>query len=272
MGIYDRTSGSYTGLLGRLQRGVSYDIFHSQIFFSILKFNQECHQNFIKCHQKFIKNFIQHFFHPQEIDMVTVPVYYPLIDSDDKFRYTAALYGDTMTICSGYHINEESHEGKLFTMFTTIPYGLWVGYFFSFLLFIALSIYGTRKLKRSYPSIWTMTSAFMEQYYFPSGSRFISVLSFVVSISVYIMMTYAKNSMRTDLVTIDRPIVITTYDEIIDHGIKVAFAKVIPEWEQFHNAPIGSKERALFSNHVPITLTPDTANWLIKEMMDQRYG
>lgn len=211
-------------------------------------------------------------FLSQEIDIVTVPVYYPLMDSDDKFCYTAALHDDTMTLCSGYHINEESHEGKLFTMFTTVPYGLWVGYFLSFLLFIALSIYGTRKLKRSYPSIWTMTSAFMEQYYFPSGSRFTSFISFVVSISVFIMMTYAKNSMRTDLVTIDKPIVITTYDEIIDRGVKVAFAKVVPEWEQFHNAPTGSKEHALFTNHVSILLTPDTANWIIQEMMDQRYG
>lgn len=176
-----------------------------------------------------------------------------------------------MTLCSGYRINEIHNEGKLLTMFTTVPHGLWIGYLMSLLFFICLSIYGIRKLKQSYPSIWTLTSVFLEQYYFPSGSCFINVISFVVSVSVYFMITFAKNSMKTDLVTIDKPFVITTYDQIIDHKIEVAFLKVVPEGGKFQNAPSGSKQHALFTNHIYIRLTPSTINWLIKEMIEQRF-
>lgn len=64
--------------------------------------------------------------------------------------------------------------------------------------------------------------------------------------------------MSTDLVSIDKPTAVTSYDDIINRGIKAAFTKVLPEWETFQNAPPGSKERALFDNSENVGLNPVT--------------
>lgn len=75
---------------------------------------------------------------------------------------------------------------------------------------------------------------------------------------MYISLRVIGNCMSTDLVTIDKPIAVTSYDDIINRGIKAAFTEVLPEWETFQNAPSGSKEHTLFENSENVGLNPVT--------------
>lgn len=58
---------------------------------------------------------------------------------------------------------------------------------------------------------------------------------------------------------VEKPKVITPYDDIIKRKASALFSQVLPEYETFENAPIGNKERAIFENYVPIGLSPVTA-------------
>ena len=52
--------------------------------------------------------------------------------------------------------------------------------------------------------------------------------------------------MSTDLVTIDKPVTIQSYDDIIDRKVRSLMLNMLPEYEKFESAPIGSKEQKIF--------------------------
>lgn len=200
-----------------------------------------------------------------------MPVYYPLIYPDDSFTYTPIVYEDIMTIFSAYNVTNGTQTGDLFEMFTQVPYGLWIGYFVSFFAFVFISLIGSRILKQKYSSFWMTTCAFLDQDNFPTDSLFVSVLSTAVMTGMFFMMTYAGNSMSTDLVTVEKPVVITTYDQVIDRGIKTIYTKVLPEWERFSNAPPGSTEWKLFQNSYEASLTPSNADKFRSGLLNQEF-
>lgn len=61
------------------------------------------------------------------------------------------------------------------------------------------------------------------------------------------------NCMSTDLITIEDPIVIKTYDDIIDKKIVTAFTQASPEYGVFASAKPGTKEAQMFANKVEFT-------------------
>lgn len=161
-----------------------------------------------------------------------------------------------MTILSAYNTTNKVHVGDLFSMFTMVPYGLWIGYFVSFLIFFAVTRMGAKILRQRYSSFWMTTCAFLDQDNFPTDSLFITVLSFVVMLGMFFMMNYAGNCMSTDLITIENPIVIKTYNDIINKKIVTAFTAASPEYGIFAQANPETKEGQLFANKVEFTPGP----------------
>lgn len=200
-----------------------------------------------------------------------MPVYFPLRNDGNHSSYSPILYEDTMSIFSGYNVSTTEHHGDVLTMFKQIPKELWYGFVVSFFVFVQMSFIGARLLKQPYASFWMTVCAFLDQDNFPSRSAaFVSILSFVTMTGLFFMTAFGTNSMGTDLVTIDKPMVITTYDQIIGKGIKMVSTPTLPEWERFHSAPSGSKERALFEVIVPMSVSPTNLPIISSEIWNQK--
>lgn len=168
--------------------------------------------------------------------MVQVPVYGPLADPQDRFSYSTPLYEDAMFFLSCYNVSSNEVYGDVISMFQQIPLGLWIGYLASFFIFVTVSYLGSLVLKQAYSSLWMTVCAFLDQDNFPSTTKFVSVLSFVVMVAMFFLMSYSTNSIGTDLVTTDTPIAIKTYDDIINRKVTMFFTNVLPEYQKFKNA------------------------------------
>ena len=107
-----------------------------------------------------------------------------------------------------------------------------------------------------------------------SSSRQLSYkLTFCISvmIGVFFMMTYATNSISTDLVTIDKPITVTTYDQVIEGKIPTTYAKVMPELERFRRVRhLVARSGSFSMNSFPMELTPSAALQFKDDILNQK--
>ena len=197
------------------------------------------------------------------------PVYYPLEDLDGSMMHSPMLSEDTMSIFSGYYVSRKEYHGNLFDMFTMVPTRLWIGYFMSFFVFATIAQIGARLLRQRCSSLWMTVCAFLDQDNFPNGSMFMEVLSFAVMLAMFFMMTYAGNCMGTDLVSIEDPVTITSYEEIIEKGVKIALNRVLPEYDRFQNSPPSSSEGIMFKNRYDYVFTPESAMGLAPMILSQ---
>ena len=203
-----------------------------------------------------------------------MPVFFPLNDSKNSFAYSPPLVEDTMTIFSVYNTTTESHVGDVFSMFASVPRSLWIGFFISFVVFAFVSYLGGRLFKKSHSGVWLSVCAFLDQDshqgYYPSSARYFAILCSVNTMGLFFIMAYRSGCVSTDLVTIDKPIVIKTYDDIIERGVTTGFASITPEWGMFANSPRGSKERKIFENSLEIDFSPNTFFRLLEGLIRQK--
>ena len=96
-------------------------------------------------------------------------------------------------------------------------------------------------------SLWTNICAFLDQDNFPSGSGFVTIMSFFLMLGMFFLMTFTLNCVGTDLVTTKDPLIIKSYDQILKQKIKVIDNSVVPEFAEF-KTKTDSKEHALFQN------------------------
>lgn len=106
-------------------------------------------------------------------------------------------------------------------MFNTIPIGLWICLLCSFLTFISVLRFGHRLLDRRSRSdaTWITTCAFLDQDNFPTHRHYILLLSCFMSIGVFFAVNFLTNSVGTDLIVIEQPITVKSYDDIISRNI-----------------------------------------------------
>lgn len=182
--------------------------------------------------------------------MLLEAVSIPIEDPKNRFSYSVPLYEDTMFILSCYSVPSEKNYGDVVAMFSEIPTELWIGYLASFVIFVTVSYLGSLVLRQRYSSLWMTICAFVDQDNFPSTSKFVSVLSFVVMIAMFFFMSYSTNCMGTDLVTTDTPVVITSYDDIIRRNVTSYFQRVLSGYQQFKRSPVGTKEHTMYQNSV----------------------
>ena len=203
-----------------------------------------------------------------------MPVFFPLNDSKDSFAYSPPLAEDTMTIFSVYNTTTESHVGDVFSMFASVPISLWIGFFICFSAFSFVSYLGGRLLNKAHSSIWMSICTFFDQDthqdYYPSSARYFAILCSVTMMGLFFIMTYRGGCVSTDLVTIDKPIVIKTYDDIIERGVTTGFGSITPEWGMFANSPRGSKERKIFENSFEVDFSPNTFVNLLEGLVHQK--
>ena len=76
--------------------------------------------------------------------------------------------------------------------------------------------------------------------------------------------------MNANLVTLEDPIVVKSYEDIIDRDIKVILMREIPEFDKFSNALIGTKEHALFRQKKLFNRSPTSDVALMELLMNQK--
>lgn len=154
-----------------------------------------------------------------------IPIIYPLNTTDESIIYSKPTSETTMTILSFYNLTnvDDAKEQDITFMFSTVPPILWLGVFLSYLTFIAVFKFGHWLLdsERRSDSIWTITCAFLNEDSFPENHKYIALLSVVMATGVFFSMNFLGSLTTTDLVSIDSPILIKSYQNIIDRGISV---------------------------------------------------
>lgn len=72
--------------------------------------------------------------------------------------------------------------------------------------------------KKRTNAAWITTIAFLDQDNFPTTTTLVSTISLFVSVAMFFLMTYTKNSIGTDLVVVESPIIMKSYQDFIDVG------------------------------------------------------
>lgn len=203
-----------------------------------------------------------------------MPVFYPLNDSKDTFSYSPPLLEDTMTIFSVYSTSTETHVGDIFSMFSSVPYGLWAGILVCFMIFAFVSSVGRHLLRKSHSGVWMSVCTFLDQDthqdYYPEDAKYFAILSTTVMCGLFFIMAFRGGCVSTDLVTIDPPLVVDSYDYIVENGIETGFSKITPEWEKFKNSPKGSLEQKMFQRSFQVSFSPQTFINLLGGLISQK--
>lgn len=171
------------------------------------------------------------YIYLQKADIPGVPMHYPVPNSDDvELDYTGVNGEDIIHILSFYNTTDavNGRVNDILFMFDSIPIGLWIGLLCSFITFISVLRFGHRLLDRRSRSdaTWITTCSFLDQDNFPTHRRYILILSCFMSIGVFFAVNYLTNCVHTDLVVIEQPIVIKSYDDIISRNITGMFINV----------------------------------------------
>ena len=161
-------------------------------------------------------------------------------DDDRRFDYTSPLFEDYLYIYCAYNYSDAMEESDLMDAYLDFHWSYYVSLMLTFFVFL-LSWDICSKLgskisqtirteldKARLPGYWTMICAVLDQDQFPAISRIsFSILSFCFSLFFFITVDcFMMNTMSADLVTISDPVVVRSYQDVIDRAdMKVLFFK-----------------------------------------------
>lgn len=198
------------------------------------------------------------------LDYLAFPLYYPVQDDDELLEMASPFHEDTMTMTSMYNITTTRKTVDISHMYQSIPITLWLGLILSFAVYTLILQIGMRIMvaepktpkgrkeiigqqgRKSNPrSTWIMARAFLSHPSFPAGGNFITSISLSSCIAIFFIMCYINGNVSTDLVVIDRPHTLNSYQDAIDADAITLLCSMLPEFYKFTRAPAGSIERKL---------------------------
>ena len=196
------------------------------------------------------------------------------------------LYDEFLQIICSYNYTEHFKEQDLINTYLEFHWSYYVSLVLTLIAFISiwnwcsliaskLSAQVKKEIENSrLPSYWIMTCAILDQDQFPNISRLaFTILSFCFSFFFFITVNcFMLNMMRTDLVTIEEPRVITSYDDIIGReDLNVVFPKGLDEEAFFREAKDGSKEFIIWQKRRFMEeLSAEAINDIWQPTIDQR--
>lgn len=84
-----------------------------------------------------------------------------------------------------------------------------------------------------------------------------SCFSIAVSLPIFLVINYINSNVSTDLVVVDKPETINSYDDVINSDMKVFMARIFTEWQKFDESPVGSIQHRLSKNIVKFNFYGD---------------
>ena len=148
-----------------------------------------------------------------------------------------------------YRKSHDQENKDLMNMFDGYPILLWESIIAALILLaiiLAIGRWLLEKKKDLMESIWIVSMFTLDQDYLVESNLFLSVLSTFISFFCYFLTQYLLNSMGTDLVVIKDPIVLQSYQDVIDRNATPLFLKGWPDYKDFENSPETTIERKLW--------------------------
>ena len=159
---------------------------------------------------------------------------------------------DQFWMISMYRMTHQKVSKDLLEMFDEYPALLWVSIIGSLVLFIialAIGRYFLEKKRQVFEPIWIISMFTLDQDYLDESNNFLFVLSTCLSFSCFFITQYLLNNMGTDLVVIQDPQVLGSYEDVIKRpGTIPLFLKGWPDSEEFKNSALDSMERKLWDH------------------------
>lgn len=175
---------------------------------------------------------------------------------------------DVMMIVSAYNVTHDHQISDILFMYYFIPLVIWIGLFTAFIFFASMLHAGQKLLsqgsRKKFDSIWPVFAAFVDQDDFsfslsdPKYSRFVILMSLVISIFVFFFTNFMNNSVSSDLIVIGKASAPSSYDEILAKKIITGLNPMFAEYEKFEESPKGSNQRKLFEKSITFELQPET--------------
>lgn len=192
----------------------------------------------------------------EEIQLLAIPVYYPVLDPDEKFfAYSWPFHEDRMMIVCAYNSSYNKIEVDVINMFTSIRYELWLAVLMAFTTFVILLSFGYAILgitKRYKSPLWMVTSAFLFEDNFPDDTTFNKAVNVCACVFLFFFGAYLMNGMSSDLVVYIPPPTIASYADAIEwraqgHKLSVMMVPALPETEKFASSDPATPEGQLYA-------------------------
>ena len=176
-----------------------------------------------------------------QVDMYLYWAKYPL---KGDFLYSPILNEENLMILSTYNVSKMSSTKDIIFMFTEYSGVMWLQ-IFSVLLAIAIIMsianWFSQKRFKFLDFVWTVLMFALDVDYLKEINNFLMVLSIFLSFFCFFTTQYLLNSISTDMIVIPDPIVIQSYQDIIDHDqVSPGFVKGWQDYEDFKFAEEGT--------------------------------
>ena len=178
-------------------------------------------------------------------------------ENTDMVQYTVPIYDHFLVIVCSYNYTERMVRSDLMDAYLQFPYSYYSSLLLTLIGFIVawktcarlagkLSSQVRDELENARtPAWWIMVRAILDQDQYPNVSKVaFSILSFCVSLLFFVAVDcFMLNTMSADLVVIEEPAVIRSYEDIVNrNGLRVLFFKGMDEESFFNAAKEGTLE------------------------------
>ena len=121
-------------------------------------------------------------------------------------------------------------------------------------------------------SAWNVVACILKQHsscgFCHVNFRPISILYTIITLLCFFAGFYLTSMIKTDMVVVQPPITVTTYDEVIRSGRRPAWFKYLTEKSHFEHAVIGTKEKRIWDIAVAKGLTESLVPSTVASVMN----
>ena len=199
----------------------------------------------------------QGFIAKNQSDLMLGPVDFPVKEEYEKVNPIVTLMEEPLVILQAY--NKTRHNEQLADVvkqsFQSFTVSLWMAIFCFVLVMGTMFVIRREVLQNQMdgeeedgPSFFYAFVCFVQQDSKDFFDITRNILTLILSVASFVFITgYFCNLMATDMVVVDKPDVMNTYEDILDRaGVNVVFFQQLADYEHFRDADKDSVEYKLW--------------------------
>ena len=176
---------------------------------------------------------------------------YPL---NGDFKYGPLWFDEKLLIWGMYNISQQQQNQDIIYLFCTYTYSMWIAVFVILSVVTLLLMVGRFLLeekKDTMEPIWIVSMFMLDQDYLDEVNNFLFVLSTFLSWFCFFNTQYLLNNMSTDMVVIKDPIVVRTYQDILDMDhVMPIMLKGWPDYHEFEYGHLDTIQRKVWEKGI----------------------
>ena len=189
-----------------------------------------------------------------ESDFSSATTFHPLMGKD--LKQFQPYFDDNLYIFSRYNVTGKMFQADFMSSFAhSFSPALWLLCCLFTLLFwplfkmqVKFENYLLRKKRKMRDnSLYRLLAQLFQVDYFDSANISTRVTVFFMSIFSFCIFTYLSSTIKTDIVIVDEPKMINSYDDLLAKPrLRIIFPRIIDNFNLFEKAEANSKERRLW--------------------------